>query len=632
MVGPWRGAIRRLIAGILGIWGVGWVPAVLAAPAGPELRDRFPVTSSARIFPVSEVRRGQKGIGYTVFSGAKPEPFGVEILGLMEDFLGPGQPLVLAKLSGPKIEFAGVIAGMSGSPVFIGDRLLGAVGYSFAKFQKEPIAGITPIGGMLQSARVGPGPSAPPRITLDLLKARPRPKPLPIPTRGQGKEGLTPLYAPLMLQGLSEGARGEWARRFRQAGYALGAAGRGRASSARFKPRSPQDRTVEPNRAVQASGVTAPPISPAGPIGVVLMKGDVQVWSLGTVTMVEDDRVYAFGHPFNGSGRVRLPMATAAVLNTLASWSDSFKQGALGIEVGMITDDRLTAVAGKLGQVAGMVPVRVLLRDERGAIERKVEIVDDPLWLPIMLEAAITSAANDRLQFESGGTVDFIARVHVEDRTLEYRDTYSAQPPLAIAAFVARDIGISVGSILQNPIRPATLKGVEVELWATPEYEGTRILQVLPSKRFVRPGETLDLRVQLQPYRGAQQTVTMRATIPSDARGTVELVLGGGVELDRRDAMVYGGRSPKTFDDYLSLVIARRPARGIFGRLIYQSPGVIDGVDLLASLPPAQRAILLSRKDDHTHPATQTLGPAIVAPYEQVVVGSVALELSVVPN
>ena len=192
-------------------------------------------------------------------------------------------------------------------------------------------------------------------------------------------------------------------------------------------------RTVEANQADQAGAVKAAPIAPGSPIAALLMTGDVDIAAIGTVTMVEGGQVYAFGHPFLGGGHVDLPMATASILNTLASEAGSYKQGAPAREVGVVRHDRLTAIAGTLGEAAQLIPVQVVLR-RPGAKEEllsaQVEIVESPEWLPVMLETIIGSVAARRLGYEPGGTVELTARIEVEGRTLEIRDTYAAPPPL----------------------------------------------------------------------------------------------------------------------------------------------------------------------------------------------------------
>lgn len=616
--------------------------ALTAAPPPVAFEGGFPVTRRERIFPHEQLKRGDKGIGYTVFAEDELRPFEVEVLGVMRGMLGPGQDVVLTRLSGPEIERTGVIAGMSGSPVYFDGKLLGAVAYRFGAFTKEPIAGITPITNMLAvegpsvdpplgPTRGGGGRSKGVRVeqlrshTLaDAWGARPQ-------LQRAGSAEVSPIETPLVVSGLDPSALAELSTTLAGTGLVPIAGG---GVGAKKGPTKLGARSVESNSPDRAGAVRAAPIAPGSPIAALLMTGDVDIAAIGTVTMVEDGRVYAFGHPFLGSGHVELPMATASILNTLASEAGSYKQGAPAREVGVIRHDRLTAISGRLGEAAALVPVSVNLRrpgQSALVLSAEVEIVDSPEWLPVMLEAIIGSVAARRLGYEPGGTVDLTARLEVPGRTLEIHDTYVAPPPLRVSAFAARDVANLAALITDNELTPARVERITVELTSTAQVEVATLTAAAPKAERVKAGAELPIVATLQPYRGAPFTVTLNLPIPKDVSGPLSIEVGGGVELDRRDGVVYGERTPETLDDLLGMLAERRPGRAIYARSYPARSGARVGATLYPSLPPSQRAALLSPAAAHTKPVTEAFGEAITLPQDRVVFGSIGFEVVVEP-
>lgn len=624
--------------------------AAVAAPK-PSVRlvDGFPETRPDRLFGLDEVRRGQRGIGYTVFAADAAEPFEVEILGVMEGMLGPDQSVILARLSGEKIERTGVIAGMSGSPVYIDGRLVGAVAYRFGAFTAEPIAGITPIRDMLEMQKGADGRASAPPLFRGPLPAlgdpadpsRARLPPLPAPPRPVGAAGrfgaATPIATPLVISGLDPAVLEARRPELEAAGF-LPVAGGGRSQDldlGLFEPRPSAARTVAANTAGEAGRVKAAPIAPASPIGALLMRGDINVAAIGTVTYVEGDRVLAFGHPFIGHGEVAFPMTTAAIVNTLASEAGSYKQGLPAREVGVIRQDRLTAIGGALGAAAPMIPVRILIQglDDPAAsvgIETRVEIVDDPVWFPAMLDNAIASAASRRLGYEAGGTLDLDVRIHVEDRVLAYEDRLSAPPPLRLPAFASRDVASSAAMLLRNELKRAPIHGVEVRLRVSAEVHLTELLRVDAPAR-ARPGETIAAAAVVRPYRGAPRRVPFELRVPDDAVGEVELYVGGGLELDRKDGDARGRRTPKDLDDLMALLAARRPAQALYARLYLPQPGLTHDMAVMTALPPSARATLTAQPRDGLEASEARPGPEARIPLERVLSGAQSVTIEVVP-
>ena len=638
----------QLVRRLLGPWPLLvalQVPSQILAAAEVPLSGGFPVTTRDRIMRVEDVRRGQRGIGYTVFQADRPEPFQVEILGVMQGLLGPGQDVVLARLSGDAIEYTGVIAGMSGSPVYVNGHLLGAVAYRFGMFSKEPIAGITPAASMIAAAEATGGrrartsvfslapPGTPIGVddihglrTRSLRPASPNHKPT----------DLREIATPLASSGLGPGARETLARSTEPLGFRVvgGAASLSNLfTPAGFTPRRSDRRNVEKNRPGEAGTVAAAPIAPGSPIGALLMRGDINVTAIGTVTMVFDGQVWGFGHPFVGYGQVAFPMATAAILNTLASDMGSYKQGVPAREVGAITQDRLTAIAGRLGQAAPMIPAQVSVRDHpdhpHAVRFTQVEIVDDPVWFPMMLESAIASAASRHLDYEAGGTVELEFRLYLPDRVVSFSEAYAAPAPQQVSALAARDAAGTAGAVLANGFSEVKIQGAEALIRSQSDVLLARVVDATTARPNVSPGERVAVRVRLRPFRGPERIEELVLMIPATAKGQIKLMVGGGLALDQRDEKARGRRTPRVLDDLLALLTERRSARGLYGRLYTEASGIRRDMEGFTALPPSVRATLLAETSPGSAAVKEALGPETKVQTPEVIAGGLELTLKV---
>lgn len=571
------------VASVHPAYGLDDAPAPLKSP---PFRDGFPVTTSASIYELDEVQRGDRGLGYTVFTGDEVEPFEVEVLGIMEDMLGPGRPVILARLSGERIEFTGVISGMSGSPVYIDGRLVGAVAYRFGSFSKEPIAGITPIRSMI-AARGGPARARPVRrvsregLPVAALHGRDASwlSPLESPDREATSPAarLAPIASPLSVSGGAPGAQQVLASRL------TGVPGLGAAVATGHAP----IRGLSANEPGRVGGVTALEIAPASPIAALLVKGDLNIAAIGTVTFVEGEEVLAFGHPFVGFGKVAFPMATAGILNTLASEAGSYKQGIAATEVGTISDDRLTAISGRLGEAADTVPVVVRFTDATGQTETtRVEIVADPFWLPMMLEAVVSSALEGRLDLDVGGTVESEMRISVGDRGLELQQTHSAPAPVRVTAAVGLELGTIAAVIARNDLQEPRFERVELEARYSTDVRVAEIIRVVPDRLTVAAGQSVGADVYLRDYRGDVRVERIAVPVPRGASGSMELFVGGGFAFDRKLERTMGRARPTTFDGLLALIQERRPAHQLTAGLFVEADGLTVGARKLPAPPP----------------------------------------------
>lgn len=424
-VAPWG---RR---GWLRAQGLYYTAAMIFPVLAPLL---LAATASAAAPPATRtfegLTPGTRGVCRTVFAGTQVEDVAFEVRGVMKNYLGPRRDLLVIRLLGDKPEFTGVVAGMSGSPCAVDGVLVGALGYSFAAFAKEPIAGVTPIDDMLAVLRLPktPLPWRRPEVPADAAA----------PAKGTGTATtLWPDAAHRMHYGVGFYAEdvqfgaGGWARAtattsdvavdsegdtLRPLRTPLRVAG---VSAAALAPYA--DLLAGSGLALQRSGgagsdgaAPAEPLVPGGPVAAVLVRGDVDVAGTGTVTWVHDGQVLAFGHPFFGAGPTSMPLANARIVNTMASAQRSFKMAVTGATVGELTQDRLPAIGGVLGQAARTVPVRGSVTHNGEAVPFRFDVVRDPRWTGPMLAMALSGALEGRATAQDRGTARLTVAMQFE--------------------------------------------------------------------------------------------------------------------------------------------------------------------------------------------------------------------------
>src|ERR1700676_1598349 len=320
-----------------------------------------------QIFPLSQIQPGMKGEAYTIFAGDQIEKFDLVVIGVMPNFLAPKESIILVQLLGPKVEHTGVVAGMSGSPVYFEGKLAGALSLKLGQFNKEPLAGITPIENILSLPKGQPGltradGSIPVPQDSDQLDAK-----FEIPSDWASRAGisggsfLTPTASPLGFSGFSAVAPPQFEHEFSAYGMA---ATQGGSIDAR-----PDDASIQPGDMVSA----------------VLLEGDLSLNASCTVTAIVDGRVYVCGHPLFGFGSVQMPMARARVLTTLSSDLDSTKIVNVGGTIGSISQERVTAVVGNLGASPKLIPIEMTVATPDGDKQLSFRMMSNPKITPILM-------------------------------------------------------------------------------------------------------------------------------------------------------------------------------------------------------------------------------------------------------
>ncbi len=495
---------------------------------------------SGQFFPLSQVRRGMMATAWTVFQGTKPEPMPVEILGILRGARGPGQDMILAQLHGTKAEYTGVVEGMSGSPVYIGAKLVGSLSYRIGQFTKEPIAGITPIEQILEVRNVPLGASAnasdsannfgsgtAPADLAAELSLPPRPGAstpgdgAPGDGLGTGSTNFQAMETPLVMSGFRPEAIQLWERKM--AGTSLesvAAGGMGGSSDGDLKPSPAAEATLLPGSAISAQ----------------LVRGDLEIAATCTITYIDPKQLVACGHPILQAGPVSLPMTTADVVTTLASPLNAFKIINTGATVGAFTQDRESGVRGVLGAVAHMIPMHIVVDSPEGRRKVNVEVLD----LPSLTGQAVLVVVYDALLESNESTADTSYHITGSIDLANY-------PPLPL------DLWATAGGMLPAPMQAALVTGQHfVDLYSNDSRRGAvrsidlhidaipRRLEVelvsarLVSNDVVHAGDTVMVEATLRPWQQPERNIRIPVTLPArlDAGGVRLLVSDAGT-LDR---------------------------------------------------------------------------------------------------
>lgn len=448
--------------------------------------------------PVSEIKPGMVGVAYTVFRGTKPEPFKVRVISVLKNFL-PKQDIILTRAEDPRVEFSGIAAGMSGSPVYIDGKLVGAVAYAWA-FSKEPLAGVTPIETMLAERQR-------PRRAQVMGDPAYAAESAPLPRFAEGatrpaamdEPRLQQVALPLAISGVSERAMAGLTEELKPFGLVPVRAGGGGGIPTDLAKR------VRPEQLV-----------PGAPVGVQLVRGDMNAVAMGTLTHVQDDLLIAFGHPMFGIGEVHLPMVLGEIHTFMPSLAASFKMASPLMEIGAVVQDRPSCIVGDLSQRASMVPVVVRVTAP-GAEQRtfRAEVARNRRLTPVLASMVLTSAIADAEPDITEMVVTLSSRLDVRGvGPLELRDQLFSPEGLS-PRLIAGSRGVrAMSDLLANPFEPAVIDRMDMDVKVEFRRDVAEIVGVSLPGDIVRAGDVVPLRVTLRPYAGDEYTETIPVQIP----------------------------------------------------------------------------------------------------------------------
>ena len=583
------------------------------------------------IFALEDLKPGMKGTARTVFSGSETEEFGVEVLGILPGFPGPRQSAIIAKLSGPNVEKTGVFAGMSGSPVYIDGKIVGAIAFCFP-FSKEPIAGITPIKQMIDLFDKGSENLRPkePRVVsfsqlagTDWKPNLPKPavssvsllapvsagSPL-MPLLGQQ---MTPIATPLVFSGISQESLSTFAPQLVATGL-LPVSGAG--GSAAITPLAEVNENTFP---------------PGSSISVQLVRGDYSLAAAGTVTMRDGDRIYAFGHPLLSLGASDMPMAESSVVTVISNMNNSFKLSVPGRMVGSISQDRASGIFGLLRQAPKMIPVKVNLHTSRDRTETySYEIATDSFLTPLLLNITLFSTITSSERALGDSTISVKGEIRVKGQEpIQIDRRFSAANNVALMA--SGSIAAPVSSLLTSGFDDVQLDGITLDIASTEtKYAGT-LERITLDRTEVRRGEKVEVQAYVRTESGKQFVQRIPVQIPEDAGlGQLLVFVGdGGVLQEGSPAKSF---VPQDLSQLVKAINTVKKSDRLYVKLFRITSGAVIGTSELPSLPPSMVATLNSDRTSGGYTPT-VLSPVYemeLAPAEFVISGQQLIAIDVV--
>jgi hypothetical protein len=555
--------------------------AVILAPA-LIFGQPGPPPSTSGFFPLSQVRTGMKGTAWTVFTGTKPEPMEVEILGVLRGARGPGHDLILAQLHGSKPEYTGVVEGMSGSPVYVGSKLVGALSFRIGQFAKDPIAGITPIeqmmevrdlpiGGNLREAENGANDDS------HTASAAPGSSTFAGIAQPTSDTQFRMMETPLVMSGFSPDAVKFWQQKMAGTGLdQVSAGGMGSGSSEaeadRMEPSSKAAESIEPGSAVSAQ----------------LVRGDVEISATCTVTYVDPRQLLACGHPILQAGTVSLPMTTTEVVATLASPLNAFKIINTGSNIGAFTEDRDAGVRGVFGMRARMIPMHITFERPDGVHKLNVEMLDMPALTPQAMAVVLYQSMLQSNDNTNTTTYHLTGNIAIEGHGASPLDVWAApgeaMPAPMQAALLA---GEQFQELYSNSARQSPVHEIDIHVQTVPKRLGVEIEAArLISNDSAHAGDKAVIEVTLRPWKQPARNVRIPITIPARlGSGNVRILISDAATLDRTmNGLRLPGRQP---DLNAVMAVDRRQHQAdriYVSMLVPETQAAVSG-QMLASLP-----------------------------------------------
>jgi SpoIVB peptidase S55 len=521
------------------------------------------------IFPLKDIRPGQSGIGKTIFSGSKVEDFRVEILGVLEN-LGPKQSIILARLSGGPLDKTGVMQGMSGSPVYIDGKLVGAVALAFP-FSKDSIAGIRPIEEMLAiNEPRGATPataSLAPVARLNQLA----------PKASQWVGGLTEIATPVSFAGFTQGTLDYFSPELRKLG-------------------------LEPMQGVSSGGQPAPgmgnaaSLHPGDMITVQLISGDWSIGADGTLTAIDGQKIYAFGHRFLAVGNTELPFARSNVIALLPNLQSSFKISSAKEWMGTITQDRSTAISGEIGKQASTIPVNITLDNHlRPPFVYHTRMVNDRVLSPLLVQMVVFSAidASERALGKGSFTVRGEAQFDGGLPPVRFDNVYAGDfnVPLQVSLGISAPLAYALGAGFDA----LKVKSIDLSISASEKREVLQIDQVTASPREVHPGDTVEIATTFSGDNGVETIKTVQYRVPVGLQnGPLLFTVADASSTNGLDYQQLLSGQPKSPEQVLTFLNGLRSNSGAYVRVWRNDPGFqSQGADLPD--PPASVALVFGK-------------------------------------
>jgi hypothetical protein len=608
-------------------------PVVLAVLAVAAAFGQSRQTGQPRtdFFPLDKVKPGMRAVGYTVFAGSEPKKFELEILGVLNGFPNPQQSAVLSRLLGEEMNHTGVFQGMSGSPVYIDGKLLGAVAFGYV-FAKDPIAGITPIQHMIevfeQKQKSDQKVGQPRPVSFSEIAFNENSKEFADFVKGlngagnagaqavsapSGSQVLMPIATPLAITGVPPEVVARFAPLFQSWGFAPVAGLAGASEISELKK------------------ADAGTLKPGATIVVPLVRGDYSLAAAGTVTYRDGNRIYAFGHPFLSMGVSEFPMHEGEVVTVMSSNAVSFKLSFPTAMVGTLRGDRSTGIFGELGVAPRMIPVEINLKTSRGESRAyKFDMVADRFLTPILTQMTVLSTIASTERTIGDSTLQIRGRIKLKDQpevSLENRLSSSFNAPLA-AAFITSQ---PISALLNSGFKDLQFEKVVFDITSYDARSTGQLDRLWINRTEVRRGEKVEIQAFARTEGGGEFVERILVEIPQDAPiGQLQIIVGDGGSIQAAEPRP--GFTPKSLDQLVRELNKIRKSDRLYLRLARAESGAVIKNEELPALPPSVLATLGSDRTagGYTLTRSATIFEKELAPAEFVISGQRTLTANVV--
>jgi SpoIVB peptidase S55 len=563
--------------------------------------------------PVSEIHAGMKGVAYTVFQGTKPESMGVEVLGILRNANGPKGDIILVRLSGEKAEYTGVVAGMSGSPVYLNGKLAGALAFRIGEFSKEPIAGVTPIAEMLEINAMDRRPGS-------STSTAESPVHTSTLTSGPGAESsvtkdyanyLKPIEAPLVFSGFSH------------------------ETLQRFGPQFAREGIVPVMGVGSVSASKQPePLEPGSAISAILVRGDMDIAATCTVTYMDAQHLLACGHPLLQFGMVDLPMTKAEVLATLPSPLNAFKIVNATEPVGAFIQDRHTGIMGEFGKQPEMIPVTLNIHSGAASKQFHYEVLNNANLSPVAMMATVFNALHGVNEYGEDTTYRMNGRISVNgypDVTVQnmFAPSDGGQPAAVMAAL---SLGERFSGIYDNPYNVPGIRGVQLDFDLIRERRWARLEGARTDLIEARPGDDITIETVLRPYRGEVVLQQIPIHIPtSTSKGPLRILVSDGDTLDRirRTSPLLGRKMDLA--STIALLNKQHVNNRVYVSLLEADPEAMVADKVMPTLPLSIMNVMDSMRgtQEMIVQGESSVNEAATGPLDYVVAGAQVLTITI---
>jgi SpoIVB peptidase S55 len=568
---------------------------------------------SVPTIPVSQIHEGMRGVAYTVFQGTKPEPMEVEVLGILKNANGPKGDVILVRLGGAKAEYTGVVAGMSGSPVYFNGKLAGAVAFRIGEFSKEPIAGVTPISEMLEISALDSTPTSVPVQVRSVPSFAAKTSGPGLPTTGtQGFANyLKPIDTPLVFSGFTEDSVRKFAPQFALQGV-VPVMGVGSASDAK-----------QPD-----------PLEPGSAVSAVLVRGDMNIAATCTVTYIDAAHLLACGHPLLQFGMIDLPMTKAEVLATLPSPLNAFKIVNATETVGTFVQDRHTGILGEFGKKPEMIPVTLTIHGGTAPKVFHYEVLNNARLSPVAISTTVYNALHGVNEYGDETTYAMKGDIKVEGFPIvKLQDMFSSADGMQPAAMLAAgSVGERFGRIYDNPYSTPDIKGLQLDFEVTNERRWARLESARTDLSEARPGDEITVEILLRPYRGEAviEHVPVRIPLSASKGSALHILVSDGEMLDR---LSHGPSSAQKLDlaSTIGVLNKQHVNNRMYVSVLDEAPEAMVADKVMPALPLSVMNVMdgMRGTQDMTVLGESSVSETATAPLDFVVSGAQLLSIPI---